>query len=178
MSNHANPWYPEGGGQSIWRRAEHMACPVRPLSWPRSARHTAARAASTTWPVLVVVRPPHAHPAHPGQSKQPNQPVSSRRTQPTRARNVSRDNIPEPPRGVAGHRCACEQLYWSNSCKKWVRTGGSFSMSSLGPRDLPLSLAAQPRSFGRTALRVVGPTVSAPVQVPRTPRKLPPNCGE
>ena len=63
-------------------------------------------------------------------------------------------------------------------CKKWVRTGGSFSMSSLGPRDLPLSLAAHPRSFGRTALRVVGPTVSAPVQVPRTPRKLPPNCGE
>jgi len=123
----------------------------------------------------TVVHPSHAHP---GQSKQPNQPVSSRRTQPTRARNVSRDNIPEPPRGVAGHRCACEQLYWSNSCKKWVRTGGSFSMSSLGPRDLPLSLAAQPRSFGRTALRVVGPTVSAPVQVPRTPRKLPPNCGE
>ena len=110
--------------------------------------------------------------------EKPNQPVSSRRTQPTRARNVSRDNIPEPTRGVAGHRCACEQLYWSNSCKKWVRTGGSFSMSSLGPRDLPLSLGAQPRSFGRTALRVVRPTVSAPVQVPRTPRKLPPNCGE
>ena len=178
VSNHANPWYPEGGGQSIWRRAEHMACPVRPLSWPRSARQTAARAASTTWPVLIVVHPSHAHPAHPGQSKQPNQPVSCGRTQPTRARTMGPNNIPEPPRGVAGHRCACEQLYWGNLGRKWVRTGGSFSMSSLGPRDLPLSLAAQPRSFGRTALRVVGPTVSAPVQVPRTPRKLPPNCGE
>ena len=50
--------------------------------------------------------------------------------------------------------------------------------ASLGHRDLPLSLAAQPRSFGMTALRVVRPTVSALVQVPRTPRKLPPNCGE
>jgi hypothetical protein len=49
---------------------------------------------------------------------------------------------------------------------------------SLGHPDLPLSLAAQPRSFGRTALRVVRPTVSAPVQAPRTPRKLPPDCGE
>ena len=106
MSNHANPWYPEGGGQSIWRRAEHMACPVRPLSWPRSARQTAARAASTTWPVLIVVHPSHAHP---GQSKQPNQPVSCGRTQPTRARTMGPNNIPEPPRGVAGHRCACEQ---------------------------------------------------------------------
>ena len=90
----------------------------------------------------------------------------------------SQHNIPEPPRGVAGHRCACEQLYWGNLGRKWVRTGGSFSMSSRGPRDLPLSLGAQPRSFGRTALRVVRPTVSAPVQVPQTPRELPPNCGE
>ena len=160
------------------RRAEHMACPVRPSAWPRSARHTAARAASTTWPVLVVVRPSHAHPAHPGQSKQPNQSVSSWRPYPKRARTGGPNNISEPPRGVACHRCACEQLYWGNSYKNWVRTGGSFSMSSRGPRDLPLSLAAQPRSFGRTALRVVRPTVSAPVEVPRTPRKLPPNCGE
>ena len=83
-----------------------MACPVRPLSWPRSARQTAARAASTTWPVLIVVHPSHAHP---GQSKQPNQPVSCGRTQPTRARTMGPNNIPEPPRGVAGHRCACEQ---------------------------------------------------------------------
>ena len=146
-------------------------------AWPRSARHTAARAASTTWPVLVVVRPSHAHP---GQSKQPNQPVSSRRTQPTRARTMGPNNIPEPPRGVAGHRCACEQCTGANAQKLGAHRRFVFHVLTWTPRrrDLPLSLAAQPRSFGRTALRVVGPTVSAPVQVPQTPRELPPNCGE
>jgi hypothetical protein len=136
VSNHANPKYPEGGGQSTWRRAEHMACPVRPSAWPRSDRQTAARAASTTWPVLIVVHPSHAHP---GQSKQPNQPVSCRWTQPTRARTMGPNNTPEPPRGVAGHRCACEQCTGASVQKLSAHRRFVFHVLTWTPRLAPFA---------------------------------------
>ena len=74
----------------------------------------------------------------------------------------TRQHTRAPAGGSMPYVCM-RAVYWGNCWENWVRTSCSISMSTMEHTKLRLSLAAQPRSFGKTALRVVRSVVSAPV---------------